>query len=179
MMRDDIERVLYSEEDLQRMVDRLGKEITEVYNGEDLYLVTLLKGAVVFFTDVIRKIDLPLEMDFMAVSSYQNGTESSGEVKIIKDLSEPIRGKNVLIIEDILDSGRTLSYIMSVLEQRGPKSIRICTLFDKPERRVAPVHADFVGTQVPDEFIVGYGLDYAEKYRNLPYIAVLKPEIYE
>ena len=178
MMNDDIKEVLFSKKDLDKIVKRLGREITQTYQDDELYLVTLLKGAVVFFTDIIREIDLPVEMDFMAVSSYKNGTCSSGEVKIVKDLSEPIAGKNVLIIEDILDSGKTLSYIMNVLEQRGPKSIRICTLFDKPERRTVDVQADYVGTQVPDEFIVGYGLDYAEKYRNLPYVGVLKPEIY-
>ena len=157
----------------------LGKQITEDYEGKNLLLVSVLKGSVVFMTDLMRQIDLRCSIDFMAVSSYGSGTKSSGVVKILKDLDRPIEEKDVLIVEDILDSGRTLQYIMGILQGRNPKSIRICTLFDKPERRAVPVEASYIGFEVPDEFIVGYGLDYNEIYRNLPYIGVLKPEVYE
>ena len=139
----------------------------------------MLRGSYVFMADLTRAIDLPLTVDFMAVSSYGAGTVSSGQVEIKKDLSDPIEGKNLLIIEDILDSGNTLYYLMDVLSARHPASIRICTLLDKPERRVKPIKADYSGFVIPDAFVVGYGLDYAEKYRNLPYVGVLKPEVYQ
>ena len=176
-MKQDIERVLYSEQKIAETVRRLGKQISADYADRNLLLVSVLKGAVVFMTDLMREISIPCAIDFMAVSSY-SGTKSRGEVQILKDLGMPLEGYDVLIVEDILDSGRTLHYLMNLLKQRRPNSIRICTLFDKPEAHVETVQADYVGMVVPNEFIVGYGLDYNEKYRNLPYIGVLKPEIY-
>ncbi len=175
----DIERELVSEAELQDIVKRLGKQISADYKGKNLLLVGILKGSIMFMADLMRQIDLPCKIDFMSVSSYGSGTKSSGEVKIIKDLDKPICGCDLLIIEDILDSGKTLSYIKKLLEARNPDSIKICTLFDKPERREVDLYADYIGTQVPNEFIVGYGLDYNEYYRNLPYIGVLKRSVYE
>ena len=177
-MRDDVLRTLFSEEELQKKVAELGAAITEEYRGKDLLIVTVLKGAVVFLADLMRKIDTPAEIDFMVVSSYGAGTKSSGVVKIVKDLDVPLKDRHILIVEDILDSGLTLSYIKGILQDRGPASIRIATLLDKPARRKADLRADYVGFEVPDEFVVGYGLDYDEKYRNLPYIGILKPEVY-
>ncbi|MBR6785003.1 MAG: hypoxanthine phosphoribosyltransferase [Clostridia bacterium] len=178
-MLNDIEKVYYSEEQLANIVAKLGKQISEDYKDKNLLLVSVLKGSVIFMADLMRAITVPCEIDFMCVSSYQSGTKSSGVVKIIKDLDINLEGKDVLIVEDILDSGRTLSYLKSIIEGRNPSSIRICTLLDKPERRVVPdLMADYSGAEVPDEFVVGYGLDYNEKYRNLPYIGVLKREIY-
>lgn len=176
-MKQDIERVLFSEQEIAQTVQRLGQAVSTDYAGRNLLLVSVLKGAVVFMTDLMRAITIPCAIDFMAVSSY-SGTKSRGEVQILKDLGMPLEGYDVLIVEDILDSGRTLHYLLGVLEQRRPNSIRICTLFDKPEARVVDVHADYIGMNVPNEFIVGYGLDYNEKYRNLPYIGILKPEVY-
>ncbi len=176
-MNQDIERIYYSAGQIGETVQALGKRISADYAGRNLLLVSILKGAVMFMTDLMRAIDIPCEIDFMAVSSY-NGTRSTGEVRIVKDLERSLDGYDVLIVEDILDSGRTLNYIINILRSRNPASIRICTLFDKPEGRVAPIDADYIGMRVPNEFIVGYGLDYNEKYRNLPYIGVLKPEIY-
>ena len=178
-MKEDVLRVLLSEDEIREKVRELGGKITADYKNSNLMLVTVLKGAVVFLADLMRQIDVPAEIDFMVVSSYGSGVKSSGVVKIVKDLDVPLAGKDILIVEDILDSGLTLSYIKELLESRGPRSIRIATLLDKPDRREAPITADYVGFVVPDQFIVGYGLDYAEKYRNLPYIGVLKPEIYE
>lgn len=178
-MLNSIEKIYYSEEQLAGIVAKLGKQISEDYKDKNLLLVSVLKGSVIFMADLMRAITVPCEIDFMCVSSYQNGTKSSGVVKIIKDLDINLDGKDVLIVEDILDSGRTLSYLKTILESRNPSSIRICTLLDKPERRVvADLVADYAGAEVPDEFIVGYGLDYGEKYRNLPFIGVLKREIY-
>lgn len=177
-MRNDIESVLFSEEELAAMVSRIGEQITKDYQGKNLLLVSVLKGSVVFMADLMRAIDLPCSVDFMAVSSYGSGVKTSGVVKIIKDLDRPIEGYDLLVVEDILDSGMTLSYILELLQSRNPKSVKLCTLFDKPERRKVDVHADYVGGVVPDEFIVGYGLDYDEKYRNLPFVGVLKPEVY-
>ncbi|MBQ9851128.1 MAG: hypoxanthine phosphoribosyltransferase [Clostridia bacterium] len=175
----DIEKVYYSEETLREIVRKLGKQISEDYKDKNLLLVSVLKGSVIFMADLMREITVPCEIDFMCVSSYQSGTTSSGAVKIVKDLDINLEGKDVLIVEDILDSGRTLSYLKSVLLTRNPKSFRICTLLDKPERRVVPdLVADYSGAEVPDEFVVGYGLDYDEKYRNLPYIGILKREVY-
>lgn len=175
----DIEKVYYSEETLAEIVNRLGKQISEDYKDKNLLLVSVLKGSVIFMADLMRAITVPCEIDFMCVSSYQSGTKSSGVVKIIKDLDINLEGKDVLIVEDILDSGRTLSYLKTIIAGRNPSSIKICTLLDKPERRVVPdLVADYSGAEVPDEFVVGYGLDYDEKYRNLPYIGVLKEEIY-
>lgn len=175
----DIEKVLVSEDELAEIVKKLGAQISEDYKNEDLILVSVLKGSVIFMADIMRAITVPCTIDFMAVSSYADGTESTGVVKIIKDLDISIEGKNLLIIEDILDSGRTLSYIKEMLLTRKPKSIKICTLFDKPERRQVELYADYIGCKVPNEFIVGYGLDYNEYYRNLPYIGALKRSVYE
>ncbi len=175
----DIEKDLVTQQELAEIVKKLGEQISKDYENEDLVLVSILKGSVIFMADIMRAISIPCTIDFMAVSSYADGTESTGIVKILKDLDISIEGKNLLIIEDILDSGRTLSYIKEVLLTRKPKSIKICTLFDKPERRQVDLYADYVGYQVPNEFIVGYGLDYNEYYRNLPYIGVLKRSVYE
>ncbi len=178
-MLNDIEKVYYSEETLHNIVAELGRKISEDYKDKNLLLVSVLKGSVVFMADLMREITVPCEIDFMCVSSYQSGTTSTGAVKIIKDLDINLEGKDVLVVEDILDSGRTLSYLKSVLMTRNPRSFRICTLLDKPERRVVPdLIADYSGAEVPDEFVVGYGLDYDEKYRNLPYIGILKREVY-
>ncbi len=177
-MEKDIQKVYFSDEDIQNIVSRLGKQISEDYKDKNLLLVSILKGSIVFMADLMRKITIPCRIDFMSVSSYGSGTKTSGVVKIQKDLDINLEGYDLLIVEDILDSGKTLSYVRKILEARNPASIRICTLFDKPERREADVYADYSGAEVPDEFIVGYGLDYDEKYRNLPYIGVLKPEIY-
>lgn len=178
-MNSDIERILYSEEMLQDTVKKLGEKISEDYKGKKLLLLGILKGSVVFMTDLMRSIDIPCEIDFMAVSAYGSGVKNSGTVRILKDLDRDIKDYDVLIVEDILDSGMTLSYLMDILNARNPGSIKICTLFDKPERRKVQVFADYSGLNVPDEFIVGYGLDYAEKYRNLPYVGILKREVYE
>lgn len=179
-MLNDIEKVYYSSEELHSIVSRLGRQISEDYKDKNLLLVSILKGSVIFMADLMREITVPCEIDFMCVSSYGNETENnSGIVKIIKDLDINIEGYDLLVVEDILDSGRTLNNVISLLKHRNPASIRICTLLDKPERRVVDLYADYSGAEVPDEFVVGYGLDYAQKYRNLPYIGVLKEEIYK
>ena len=177
-MNKDVERILYSKEDLHAAVEKAGRQITEDYRGKSPLLVGILKGSVVFMADLMREIDLPCDIDFMVAKSYGNAAVSSGNVRILKDLDTDINGRDIILVEDILDSGKTLYYISQVLKTRNPASIRICTLLDKPERREADIKADYYGTFVPDEFVVGYGLDFAEKYRNLPYIGVLKPEIY-
>ena len=177
-MMNDIKSVLFSEEVLKETVASLGKKISEDYRGRNLLLVSVLKGSVVFMADLMRCITIPCEIDFMAVSAYGNGVKNSGTVRILKDLDRDIRGHDVLVVEDILDSGKTLNYLMDVLYARNPNSIRICTLFDKPERREVDICADYSGLKVPDEFIVGYGLDYAEHYRNLPFVGVLKESVY-
>lgn len=177
-MKNDIKEILVSEDELQKICDRLGAQITEEYKGKNLMAIGLLKGSYIFMADLLRKIDLQCSIDFMAVSSYGSGTRSSGAVKIVKDLSVNPEGYDLLVIEDILDSGRTLSYVCEMLKTRKPNSIKICTLLDKPSRRVTDLIADYVGMEVPDEFVVGYGLDYDEKYRNLPYIGILKEEVY-
>ena len=177
-MKEDVLRVLLSEDEIREKVRELGGKITADYKNSNLMLVTVLKGAVVFLADLMRQIDVPAEIDFMVVSSYGSGVKSSGVVKIVKDLDVPLAGKDILIVEDILDSGLTLSYIKELLESRGPRSIRIATLRDKPSRRKVDLQADYIGFSVPDEFVIGYGLDYDEKYRNLPYIGILKPEVY-
>ena len=170
----DIERILISEEALHEKVQELGRQISEDYAGRQVHLICVLKGGVFFMCELAKRITVPVSMDFMSVSSYGDGTASSGVVKIAKDLDESLEGKDVLIVEDIIDSGRTLSYLIQILEKRGPKSLKLCTLLDKPERRVKPVTVDYVGFNIPDEFVVGYGLDYAQKYRNLPYIGVVE-----
>ncbi|MDD2495921.1 MAG: hypoxanthine phosphoribosyltransferase [Tissierellia bacterium] len=177
-MHNDIKEILIDEEQLTQKVKELGGKITEDYRGKDLLLICVLKGATIFVSDLMKRIDLPLEIDFMAVSSYGSDTKSSGVVRILKDLNQGIEGKHVLIVEDIIDSGLTLSYLRDNLKARGSASVEICTILDKPDRRKAHLDIKYTGFQVPDEFVVGYGLDYAEKYRNLPYVAVLKEEIY-
>ena len=177
-MQQDVLRVLLSEEEIRAKCKEMGARISQEYKGKNLMLVTVLKGAVVFLADVMRAIEVPAEIDFMVVSSYGSGVKSSGVVKIVKDLDVPLAGKDLLIVEDILDSGLTLSYIKELLASRGPASIKIATLLDKPSRRKVDLVADYIGFSVPDEFVIGYGLDYDEKYRNLPYIGILKPEVY-
>lgn len=177
-MKDGIKSILLTEEAISNRVRELGEQISKDYAGKNLMMVSVLKGSVVFMADLMRSISVPLSIDFLAVSSYGSGTKSSGEVKIMKDLDKPLAGKDILIIEDILDSGMTLSYIINLMEGRDPASMRLCTLLDKPERRQVPVDCHYVGFSVPDEFVVGYGLDYDEKYRNLPYIGILNPSVY-
>ena len=177
-MEKDIQEVLYSEAQIQKMVDRVGAEITRDYAGKNLLLVSVLKGSVAFMADLMRAIRIPARIDFMAVSSYGSGTKTSGVVKIIKDLDINLAGYDIVIVEDILDSGKTLRYLIDLLRSRNPASVEICTLFDKPERREVDVYAKYKGCEIPDAFIVGYGLDYDEKYRNLPYVGILKPEVY-
>ena len=179
MMHDDIERVLISEEELRARVQALGKEISADYVGKEPILISVLRGSYIFMADLTRAIDCYCTVDFMAVSSYGSGTVSSGQVNIIKDLSDSIEGKDVIVVEDILDSGNTLHYLFQLLDARHPASIRLATLLDKPSRRTKPIQANYVGFTVPDAFVVGYGLDYDERYRNLPYIGVLKPCVYE
>lgn len=177
-MRQDIERILFSEQQLSERIAELGAQLTEDYRGKDPIFVGVLKGCFVFMADLLRSTDIYCTMDFMAVSSYGDGTTTTGAVKINKDLSRDIAGRNVIIVEDILDSGVTLSYLKKYLSVRKPASIKIVTLLDKPSRRRADIKADYVGFEVEDAFVVGYGLDYAEQYRNLPYIGVLKSEVY-
>ena len=178
-MKDDILKVLLSEEEIAAKVQEIGAQISKDYADKNLLLVSVLKGSVVFMADLMRAITVNAAIDFMSVSSYGSGVKTSGEVKIIKDLDRPLEGLDLLLVEDILDSGMALSYLRDMLSKRGPKSIRIATLLDKPARRQADIQADYVCFDVPDEFVVGYGLDYAEKYRNLPYVGVLKPCVYE
>ena len=177
-MTNDLREVLYTREEIDAIVKELGKKITEDYKGKNLFLITVLKGACVFLADLMRAIEMPCEIEFMVLSSYGAGTTSTGSVKIIKDIDLPLEGKDVLIVEDILDTGFTLSFLYKLLEDRKPASVEICTLLDKPERRKVDVEAKYVGRKIPDEFVVGYGLDYDEKYRNMPVIGVLKPEVY-
>ncbi len=174
----DIERVLFSEEELKQRVRELGAQITADYAGKEPLLVSVLRGSYIFMADLTRSIDLPCTVDFMSVSSYGSGTKSSGQVQITKDLSDDIEGRDVIVVEDILDSGNTLYYLLQILQARKPASVRLCTLLDKPDRRVKEVAVSYSGFTIPDAFVVGYGLDYAEKYRNLPYIGILKPEVY-
>ena len=169
----DVERVLFSEEELRRRVAEIAAEIDRDYAGKEPLLVSVLRGSFVFMADLVRQIHLPCTVDFMAVSSY-----GSGQVKIVKDLSEHIEGRDLIVVEDILDSGNTLSYLLQLLQARRPASVRLCTLLDKPSRRTKPVELHYSGFTIPDYFVVGYGLDYDEKYRNLPYIGVLKPSVY-
>ncbi len=179
MMKNDMREILLTKEEINEIVEKLGKVITEDYKDKNLFLITILKGAVVFLADLVRAIDTHLEMDFMVVSSYGSGTKTTGNVKIVKDIDTTLEDKDVLIVEDILDTGLTLEFILDLLKSRNPKSIEIVTLLDKPSRRLSSVKAKYIGKQVPDEFVVGYGLDYDEKYRNAPYIGVLKPSVYE
>ena len=174
----DLTKILVTREEIAEAVKKLGTRITQDYQGRDLMIIGILKGAVVFYSDLIREIDLPLRTDFMAVSSYGSATKSSGAVQITHDIQQDITGRHLVVIEDILDSGNTLAFLKQYFLTKGAASVTICTLLDKPSRRTKAVHADYVGFEVPDEFVVGYGLDYAQKYRNLPYIGVLKPEVY-
>lgn len=177
-MREDIKKVLFDEEQLSKKVRELGEQISKDYEGKDLLVVGVLKGSVVFAADLIKNIDISCEIDFMAVSSYGNSTESSGVVRILKDLDHSIEGKHVLLVEDIVDSGITLTYLLKYLKARKAESIEIVSLLNKPERRTVDLEVKYIGFEVPNEFIVGYGIDYAEKYRNLPFIGVLKEEVY-
>ena len=166
--------VLISKEEVEKRIAELGKIISEEYEGKEIHMICVLKGGVFFMCELAKYITVPVTMDFMSVSSYGDETSSSGVVKIVKDLDEPLEGKDVLVVEDIIDSGRTLSYLMEILEKRKPNSMRLCTLLDKPDRRVREVRVDHVGFEIPDEFVVGYGLDYKQRYRNLPYIGIVK-----
>ena len=177
-MQDDILKVLLSQQEIADKVCEIGKQITKDYEGKNLLMVSVLKGSVVFMADLMRAADTPARIDFMSVSSYGSGTKTSGVVKIVKDLDMNLEGYDLLLVEDILDSGKTLFYLREILQKRNPASIRIATLLNKPARREADIVPDYSCFEVPDEFVVGYGLDYAEKYRNLPYIGVLKPEVY-
>ena len=177
-MLNDVEKVLISEEEIKQIVKKLGKKISEDYIGKNLLMISILKGSILFMTDLLRAIDIHCRIDFMAVSTYAGGLKSSGVAKIVKDLDMPIEGYDILVVEDILDSGITLSYILELLAARNPASIKICTLLDKPERRKNGLQADYVGTVIPDEFVIGYGLDYDERYRNLPFVGVLKESVY-
>ena len=178
-MDKDIQKILLTQSQIQSRVAAMGREITKDYEGKSPLLVGVLKGCFVFMADLIRQIPLYCDVDFMVVSSYGNGTSTTGAVSIDKDLSQDIEGRDVIIVEDILDSGLTLNYLTGYLRHRQPASIRIATLLDKPARRRASVKADYVGFQVEDDFVVGYGLDYGQRYRNLPYIGILRPEIYQ
>ena len=177
-MKQDVCRILISEEELQKKVNEIGAQISRDYAGKQLLLVGILKGSIVFMADLMRAITIPARIDFMAVSSYGSGVKTSGVVKIIKDLDINLEGYDVLIIEDILDSGMTLSYLVELLKSRNPASVEICTLLDKPERHKVEVDLKYKGFTIPDEFVIGYGLDYAEKYRNLPYVGILDPKVY-
>ncbi len=167
-------RVLLAEEDVDRRIQEIGDQISRDYEGKQVHLICVLKGGAFFMCELAKRITVPVSLDFMSVSSYGSATKSSGVVKIVKDLDEPLKDKDVVVVEDIVDSGRTLSYLLEMLKDRGPKSVRLCTLLDKPERRVVDVHVDYTCFQIPDEFVVGYGLDYDQRYRNLPYIGVVE-----
>lgn len=176
---EDIKEVLIDEKTLQNAISDLGRQLTIDYAGKELTIIGVLKGSVMFMVDLVRQIELPLTLDFMSVSSYGAGVKTSGVVKIIKDLDSPIEGKDVLVVEDILDSGMTLNYLLAMLSERNPASIKIAALLNKPERRVVDLAPDYSCFDIPDAFVVGYGLDYSEKYRNLPYVGILDPRVYE
>ncbi len=167
-------RVLLSEEEVNERIRVIAEQISKAYAGKEIHMICVLKGGVFFMCELAKRIDVPVSLDFMAVSSYGADTKSSGVIKIVKDLDENIQGKDVLVVEDIVDSGRTLSHLMELLKERGPASLQLCTLLDKPDRRVIPVEVNYTGFTIPDEFVVGYGLDYAQKYRNLPYIGIVE-----
>lgn len=169
-------KVMLTEQEVNAKICEIGKQISEDYAGKQVHLVCVLKGGSFFMCELAKRITVPVSLDFMSVSSYGGETKSSGVVKIVKDLDEPLKDKDVIVIEDIVDSGRTLSYLMEMLRDRGPASLRLCTLLDKPDRRVVDVHVDYTGFQIPDEFVVGYGLDYDQRYRNLPYIGKVEFE---
>jgi hypoxanthine phosphoribosyltransferase len=167
-------RVMISEAEVAKRIEEMGRQISEEYAGKQIHLICILKGGVFFMCELAKRISVPVSMDFMSVGSYGDGTASSGVVRLVKDLDESLEGKDVLVVEDIIDSGRTLYYLLDVLKKRRPNSMRLCTLLDKPDRRVRDVKVDYVGFEIPDEFVVGYGLDYAQKYRNLPYIGIVE-----
>ena len=177
-MHADVEEVLLSGEEVQARVGELGAQLAADYEGRDPVLVSVLKGSIIFLADLVRAMPIPLAIDLMEVSSYGASTESSGQVRILKDLSTSIEGREVIVVEDIIDTGLTLNYLLRYLHDKGPASIRICCLLDKPARRLAPIEIDYRGFTIPDRFVIGYGLDYAERYRNLPYIGVLRPSVY-
>ena len=172
-------RVLLTEEEVNKKISEVAAQINKDYEGKEVHLICILKGGVFFTCELAKRLTIPVSLDFMSVSSYGSDTKSSGVVKIIKDLDEPLEGKNVIIVEDIIDSGRTLAYLIEVLKQRNPASIRLCALLNKPDRREVEVQIDYLGFDIPDEFVVGYGLDYAQKYRNLPFIGVVEPDAAE
>lgn len=178
-MREDIEKILLDEEQISKKIKEIGNNISRDYKGKELILIGVLKGSIMYMANLAKEIDIPCTMDFMSVSSYGNSTTSSGIVKILKDLDASIEGKDVLIVEDIIDSGITLKYLQKYLRAKNPNSVEITTLLNKPERRKADIDVKYIGFEVPDYFLVGYGLDYAEKYRNLPFIGILKEEIYK
>lgn len=178
-MMQAIERVLFSQEEIAAKVQEIGAQISKDYADKNPLIISVLRGSFIFMADLVRAISVPCEPDFMSVSSYGSGTQSSGEVKIVKDFDNSVSGRHIIVVEDILDSGRTLNFLMNTLKMRGAESLALCTFLDKPDRRVVPVEVDYCGFQVPDEFIVGYGLDYDQQYRNLPFVGILKPEVYE
>ena len=178
-MHNDIAEILITEKELQSRIAELGKEVAKDYEGKTPIFVGVLKGAIMFFADMVRATPIPCEYDFMAVSSYGAATISSGKINLIKDLSADIKGRHVVILEDILDTGNTLRFVVDHLLEKEPASLKICTLLDKPSRRTAPIEADYVGFTIPNQFVVGYGLDYDEIYRNIPYVGILKPEVYK
>ena len=178
-MHPDVDSILISEEQIKKRIQELAVKLDKEYEGKRPLMVSILKGSVMFYADLLRAMSIPVEMDFMAISSYGAGAKSSGEVKLIKDLDRKIEGRDVVIVEDIIDSGYTLSYLKRMLYSRKPASVKICALLDKYARRVVPIEADFEGFDIEDEFVIGYGLDYAERYRNLPYIGILKRSVYE
>jgi hypoxanthine phosphoribosyltransferase len=178
-LKDPIKEILLTEEEIDKRVDQLAKEISEEYRGKDLLVVGILKGAVIFLSDLVKRLEFPVMLDFMAVSSYGKSSVSTGEVRILKDLDYSVEGKDILIVEDIIDTGLTLNYLKEILGKRGASSVKICTLLDKPDRRTIGVNIDFLGFEIPDEFVVGYGLDFNEQYRNYPFVGALKEEVYE
>lgn len=179
MYNSDIEKILVSNAEIAKRAEEIAAQINADYKGKPILVVGILRGASIFLADIFKRLEGDVELDFMSLSSYGSGTNSSGEVKMIKDLSEPVDGKNVLIIEDIIDTGITLSYLIKVLEARNPESIKLCALLNKPSRRKVELKGDYIGFEIPDEYVVGYGLDYAEKYRNLPDVCVLSKTVYE
>ena len=178
-MNENLDKILISQEQLEEIVSNVAEKINKDYNGEEVFLIVILKGSIIFAADLMRKLNMPVTIDFMKVSSYGSGTVSGKEINVILDLKTDIKDKNVIIVEDIVDSGNTLYHLEKILSQRNPKSLRLCTLLDKPERRETEVQPEYVGTEIPDEFVVGYGLDYDEKFRDLPYIGILSRSVYE
>ena len=178
MIHDDVEEVLLTDAQIRTRVAELGAQLSQDFDGRDPVLVSVLKGSIIFLADLVRAMEIPLSVDLMEVSSYGSSTESSGQVRILKDLSRPIEGRHVVVVEDIIDTGLTLNYLLRYLRDKGPASLGICCLLDKPARRLAPIEIDYRGFTIPDRFVIGYGLDYDERYRNLPYIGVLRPSVY-